>query len=186
MDQANFSFTENNFLSGTTTVSKSGCEMKFLLMNGGKGEKFGVNLCEPLIHVDRFEAIDSSSYKRIPAGAAGCPAPLFGVDFEENAEELREFRTARDRVFVLFESIKSYYAADADRVNLSEIKKIGDGYGDTGPKVACAQHLLREYLRKCISFEAPQIESTKGGPRNTAPSNIPGVHPQTIISPPKQ
>lgn len=174
LDKADFSFDEDaSILAGSTTnASKKGCAMTFSV-SGGKGEKYSINLCDPVIHIQAYPSLDSAP-RRLEAGSAACPAPLFGADFDENAKEIQEFKTARDRIFELFAKIKAAYGRGSDKVDLGKPNSFSPEF--SAGKIACGQFLLREYLNKCFSFEGKPAETPKSAP---APS-IPGVLPQTI------
>lgn len=188
LDKADFSFSLDGFL-GSVKVSKSSCKVKFAVL-GGKGEKYEVDLCDPLIHIDHFPAIDTNISQRIIAGSASCPSPLFGADFEENAKDFNDYRDMRTKVFEIWNKVKNVYGADADKVNLSNPNSFSPEV--SAGKIACGQYLLSEYLSNCMAFEAPKQVATevdkapdiRGLPSQTMP-NIPGIHPQTIITPNK-
>ncbi len=151
LDKADFSFNVDGFV-GSSTVSKTGCEIK-VAHSGGKGEKFLVNLCDSSIHIDHFAAIDATNSRRIVAGSTGCPGPLFGADFEENAQSFNEYRDMRKRVFEHWAKVKGVYGEGADKVNLSNPNSFSPEV--SAGKIACGQYLLDEYLNKCMAFEAP-------------------------------
>jgi len=176
LDKADFTFNVDGFM-GSTTISKNQCSMRFSV-SGGKGEKYEIDLCDPAIHIRRYAAIDSMSSQRLVAGSAGCPRPLFGADFDENAQDIQEYMAARKKVFALWESVKKLYGEGSDQINLTNPKSFSPEV--SAGKIACGQFLLKEYLQNCISFEGKKSLA----PQANSP-NIPGVHPQTILVPKK-
>jgi len=185
LDKADFSFNVDGFM-GSVTATKNICSVKFAL-SGGKGEKFEFDLCDPVIHIDYYAAIDADTPRRIAAGSAGCPTPLFGADFDEGSKDVNDYRDMRRKILDAWEKVKAAYGEDADKVDLNKpdsfSPKISAG------KIACGQYLLREYLTNCMAFEATKPDPKESAKtteiQNTAPSNIPGVHPQTILVPKK-
>lgn len=171
MDHGDFSFNADSFLK-SHRVSKSGCQMRFIEM-GGKGTKFELNLCDPRIHIAQFDGIDATSSTKHYAGSTGCPAPLFGADFDLPKKGGVEFGQAKAKVLEVFQAIKKVFGPSAQAQDIGKIKQPSQVNSDA--KMACAQLLLEEYLDRCVAFEPTPDTS-----RNTAPSNIPGVHPQTI------
>jgi hypothetical protein len=197
LDKADFTFNLDGFL-GSTTILKSQCIMRFAV-SGGKGQKYEVDLCDPLVHIKKYPAIDSNDPVRLAAGSAGCPRPLFGADFDENSMDLEDYRDTRKRVMELWDSVKKFYGEGSDQVDLTNPKSFSPEVS-TG-KIACGSFLLKEYLQRCTSFEskrtatttatgaasappapAPSL-STPGGVPKAAPAPIPGIHPQTILPP---
>jgi hypothetical protein len=190
LDKADFTFNLDGFL-GSTTITKSQCAMRFAV-SGGKGQKFEVDLCDPLIHIKQYPAIDSNDPIRLSAGSAGCPAPLFGADFDENSQDLEEYREARKKVMELWESVKKFYGQGSEQVDLSNPKSFSPEV--SAGKIACGSFLLKEYLQRCVPFEGKKSAPSAGtsptppspfSPPKPAPAPIPGVHPQTIAPPKK-
>ncbi len=179
LDRADFSFNVDG-LSGSVTARKSGCQAQFASF-GGKGEKFELDLCDANIHLKYYAAIDATSFRRIAAGSAGCPAPLFGADFDENTGDFTSYKEMRKRVLDLFEKVKQVYGEGAEKVDLSKPASFSPEV--SAGKIACGQYLLNEYLTKCMAFENKKVEFSREAP--AANSNIPGVHPQTILVPKK-
>ena len=175
LDKADFQFNVEGFL-GSSSAAKQGCKMKFS-QSGGKGVKYELDICEPAIRVDHYPAIDSNTSNRLYAGVAGCPAPLFGADYDENFQDVLEYKAARKKIFEIWELVTKEYGKDADKVNLSDPKSLRPEV--SAGKVACGNFLLKEYLHKCMSFEGRQAPP----PRKPAPPAIPGVHPETILVP---
>ncbi|HEY8278107.1 MAG TPA: hypothetical protein VIH99_00695 [Bdellovibrionota bacterium] len=182
LDKADYHFTLDTFLQ-SITATKSGCVVKFAL-SGGKGEKFEIDLCSPIIHIDHFNAIDAKDHERALAGTLGCPAPLFATSAEEDERDSREYRELRRRVFDIFDKVKKEYGPDADTVDIANPKNFSAEV--SSGKIACVQFLLKEYLMNCTSFEGKksELKDLPKEPVNKMP-DIPGVHPQTIINPKK-
>ncbi len=176
LDKADFYFSADGFL-GSTTVAKTGCKVKFA-HSGGKGEKFEIDVCDPLIHVDYFAAIDAESSRRILAGSTGCSAPLFGADFDMNAQDFNDYNDVRKNIFDIWAKVKSVYGEGSDKVNLSNPSSFSPEV--SAGKIACGEHLLSEYLTNCMAFEAKKQEIVE-----TTKFNNLGIHPQTILAPKK-
>lgn len=152
LDKANFSFSASTSLRGdSTSVKKEGCKMEFTVI-GGKGERYSVDLCAAYIHIDAYSSIEAKTPERVGAGSAACPSPLFGADFDANKKTFTAFRQKRKRVLELWEKIYSYYGAGVDKVNLSDPNSFSPAV--SAGKIACGNYLLREYLERCMSFEA--------------------------------
>lgn len=176
LDKADFKFTLDEF-GGSYSVEKASCQVTFAIF-GGKGEKFQIDLCDPVIHIDHYNAIDAASFDRVAAGSAGCPKPMFGADFDDNAKDIREYRELKSQVLDLWGKFYKRYTEDK-KVNMDDINKPNFFREDNSlGRAGCGQLLLTEYLSNCMSFEAKKAEA-KFAP---AP-NIPGVHPQTILVP---
>lgn len=176
LDKADFTFSVDGFL-GSTTVTKNQCVMNFAV-SGGKGMKLEIDICEPTIQIKRYAAIDSPTSTRLVAGSAGCPKPLFGADFDENAQDIQEYLASRRKIFELWESVTKVYGEGSEKVDLTKPDSFSPQVS-TG-KIACAQYLLKEYLQRCTSFEAKKAAEPAPGSRT---SNIPGVHNETILVP---
>jgi hypothetical protein len=176
LDKADFYFSVDGFL-GSTSATKSGCKVKFA-HSGGKGEKFEFDLCDPLIHVDYYPTIDSDSPHRIQAGSAGCPSPLFGADFDTESRSFSDYRDTIKKAWEIWDKVKAVYGEGADKVNLSNPQSFSPEV--SAGKIACGQHLLKEYLTNCMAFEARKME-----PAEAPKPDIPGIHPQTILAPKK-
>jgi len=177
LDKADFSFNVDGFL-GSTTISKNQCAMRFAV-SGGKGTKYELDLCDPLIHLKHYAAIDSVSPTRLVAGSAACPKPLFGADFDQNSYDIQDYSAARKKIFELWESVRRLYGEGSELIDLSNPKSFSPEV--SAGKIACGQFLLKEYLQRCTSFEGKKAPETKA----PAKSGIPGVHPQTIPVPKK-
>lgn len=176
LDQADFTFNVDGFL-GSTSISKNQCMMRFGL-SGGKGEKFEINLCDPLIQILHYPTLDAVTPQRYSAGSASCPKPMFGADFDENSHVIQDYQDKKNRVLALWESVKAVYGEGADSVNLSNPKSFSPEV--SAGKIACGQFLLKEYLQKCMAFEAKKVVAE---PAKSNEPPIPGVHPQTIKAP---
>jgi hypothetical protein len=182
LDNGDFEYTLNTFSEGTFTARKSGCVIH-LAQSFGQGEKFDVDLCDPLIHIGYFSQMDSLSPERVIAPAGACSSAIFGADYEENAKDIAIYAKHRKRVLDLFAKIKSVYGTNADHLNIEDPKILAHESSDG--KIACGQFLLRSYLIKCDAFEQKKGGSSSGAEKNTSfnPSlpPPPGVHPQTIL-----
>jgi|GEM_PF-6297023 len=179
LDKADFSFSVDGFL-GSTTVTKNQCVMNFAV-SGGKGMKLQLDVCEPTIQIKQYAALDSTTSTRLVAGSAGCPKPLFGADFDENSQDIQEYLTSKKKIFELWESVRKVYGEGSETVDLANPKSFSPEH--SAGKVACAQFLLKEYLQRCISFEAKKAVEPASGMRK---SSIPGVHNETILVPAKK
>lgn len=175
LDKADFTFNLDGFV-GSTSVSKSQCSMKFGL-SGGKGEKFEVDLCDTQIQIKHFPTLDTVNPNRFMAGSAVCPKPLFGADYDENSQDIQDYKEKKRRVFEIWESVKEVYGEGADAIDLSNPKSFSPEV--SAGKIACGNFLLKEYLQRCMAFESKKSAPVKDG----APPPIPGVHPQTILVP---
>ncbi len=171
MDQGDFSFSTDSFVK-SHRMAKSGCTMRFVEL-GGKGLKFELNLCDPNTHLDAYPAIDATTYTRHYAGSYGCPAPLFGADFESQPGTTAGYAQAKAKVLEIFQSIKKVYGPELKLEDASKIT--GSPKDNSQIKMACAELLFLEYIDRCTAFE---------GKPQTAPAKTevlpPGVHPQTI------
>ncbi len=180
LDKADFSYdVDATILAGSTTsMVKSGCKIT-IAVSGGSGQKWIVDVCDPSIHLDFYPTLEASP-KHLWAGSAGCPTPLFGADFDDNAKEINEYKEARTKIFDLFKKVKDFYGEGWEKV---DINKPGSFTPDqSAGKIACGQFLLREYLNNCMSFEEKKAEI----PKTNAISNVPGIHNQTITAPKKE
>jgi hypothetical protein len=184
LDQADFSFDVDSTIlaASTTSASKTACKITFSV-SGGRGEKFVVDVCDPQTHVDYYPAIEATSPRRLMAGSAGCPAPLFGADFDDRARDYAEYREVRRRVLELWDKVKEAYGEGWETVDLRHSDSFRPS--DSKARIACGQFLLTEYLEKCMSFEPKKPEVIHVG-RDTTKPDIPGVHPQTILAPAKK
>ena len=113
-----------------------------------------------------------------------------GMILDVKDKDIAEYKEARDRIFQVFEKIKEGYSTDRNpnghtrtlkgepvthsNVDLRDPENFNPKW--SAAKIRCADLLLREYLKKCLSFEPKKAEI----PTNTK-SNIPGVHDQTIL-----
>lgn len=173
LDDADFTLSVSDSFLNFLKLTKSGCVMRFLTM-GGKGEKLEVNLCDANIHVDQYSAIDATDHSTYYAGSAGCPAPMFGADFNERADDLQKYDQAKARVMSILANVNKTYGKNLEKIDLSTIKK--SDLGTSEAKTACANYLIKQYLEKCTSFEERKSE-----PAPIQPLPIPaGVHPETI------
>jgi hypothetical protein len=182
LDRAEFTYNfDANLLAGTTTSAskpKDSCVIT-LSVSGGKGEMYKVDVCDRNIHVDVYDTFDSVPH-HVAAGPAGCPAPLFGADFDENAREAGEFKEKRDRALAIWRQIYESYGEGAAKVDIGKAENFKPEL--SAAKVACGEFLLREYLLRCQAFEARKLEPPKPGNQK---SNVPGIHDQTIVGPKK-
>lgn len=174
LDKADFSFSVDGFL-GSSSASKQACRMRFS-QSGGKGVKYEIDICDANIRIDHYPAIDANTSTRLYAGVAGCPAPLFGANYDENYQDIFEYKAARKKIQEIWELVTKEYGKDADKVDLNDPKSLRPEV--SAGKVACGQFLLREYLQRCQAFEGKPA-----APKEPARTPIPGVHPQTILVP---
>ncbi len=144
--------------------------------SGGKGVKYEIDVCDSGIRIDHYPAIDATTSNRLFAGVAGCPAPLFGANYDENYQDIFEYKAARKKILEIWELVTKEYGKDADKVDLNDPKNLRPEV--SAGKVACGQFLLREYLQRCQSFEAKATAA-----KDPVRAPIPGVHPQTITVP---
>lgn len=174
-DQGDFSFNADTFVK-SNRVSKAGCLMRFVEL-GGKGTKLEINLCDSSIHIDEFEALDSTKYTRHYAGSSGCPSPSFGADFELEPTQKGGvgFGAAKEKVKGIYQRVKEIMGPNTTAADAEKYKNTAN-FGSEA-KLACAELLLNEYVDKCAAFEAPaKIEALD----TKALEKIPGVRPQTI------
>jgi len=174
IDRGDFLFIANSF-TRSHRVTKTECLMRFVEI-GGKGKKFEINLCDPQIHINEFGTLESTTYTRHYAGSAGCPAPLFGADFDLPKEQkgAKEFNAAREVIFGMKKAVKvaiSPHSRPEDAEKVKNAKLL-----DSDAQMACMLLLTSEYLEKCVAFEARPRDLS--APATPPP---PGVHPQTIV-----
>ena len=177
LDKADFKFNVDGFLgSSSVAKNKDDCRFRFS-QSGGKGVKYEVDVCDPRIHIDHYPAIDANTSNRLFAGVAGCPSPGFGANYDENLQELQEYKAAKKKVWEIWELVTKEYGQDAEKVNLNDPKSLRPEV--SAGKVACGSFLLKEYLNRCMSFEGKN-------PSAPPPKKLPalqGVHPETILVP---
>jgi len=195
LDKGDFSYASGDpILSGSSTnLTKAGCKFNFTVL-GGRGEKFELDVCDPSVHVDHFATLESAGH-RVLAQPAGCPAPTFGADFDANAKQVNEYKVLRTSVFEMLDKVRDFYAEELTKAGFSspyDKSNIALLEAETDPKdsndrraakltagrLACAHFLLREYLNRCLSFEAKKTVPAARPPHEEAP--LIGVHPQTI------
>jgi hypothetical protein len=176
LDQADFTFNVDAFLR-SARVTKSDCRME-LVSIGGKGARYRIDLCDPIIHIDVYPAIDADSYDRYYAGSAGCPAPTFGADFDQPDGNPEKYAEARKQAMELFQAVKKAYGPEADKVDVENAANFTPDKADA--KVACGQYLLSTYLDQCTAFEARKKEEAPAAVVAPARAPEPGIHPQTI------
>lgn len=174
LDKGDFLFIANSFTK-SHRISKTDCRMRFVEI-GGKGKKFEINLCDPQIHIDEFATIDATSYIRHYAGSAGCPAPLFGADFdlEKGQKGAVGYKEARTRMLEMQAAVKIAIAPKSSPRDVEKVKNAG--ILESEAKMACMQLLAGDYLERCIAFEA----RTKDSAPPPTPAPVPGIHQQTI------
>ncbi len=180
LDKADFAFTVDGFL-GSSSASKEECKFKFS-QSGGKGVKYELDVCDSVIHIDHYPAIDSSSSSRLYAGSAACPSPLFGANYDDNLQELLDYNNAKKKVFDIWATVTKEYGKDAEKVDLQDPQSLRPQVSEG--KVACGLFLLKEYLNRCSSFEGRNAPRAK--PKAPPAPPIPGVHPETILIPKKK
>lgn len=184
LDNADFRYNHDTFTEGTYTAKKEGCRVS-LAASIGRGERFEINLCDPLIHLVHYPSVDSStSGVRVIAPPGACSSPGFGADFEENAREIQEFTRTRRNALTIFDKIKQAYAPKADQAKIDDPKAF-TGTESANAKLACGQLLLKTYLIQCEAFEQKKGGSAPAAvsepPQGNAPPPPPGIHPQTIL-----
>lgn len=194
LDKADFTFNVDSFF-GSTSITKTQCTMRFAI-SGGKGERFELDLCSPVIQIQHFPTIDGNAPQTYVAGSAACPKPMFGADFDENSIDIQDYVAKKKKIFELWESVKNMYGEGANAVDLSNPKSFSPEV--SAGKIACGTFLLKEYLQKCMAFErrtggssagksASSSPATPPGTTSTAPATddapLMGVHPQTIKAP---
>ena len=190
LDQNEYTLNANDGFLNFAKVAKLGCNLRFMML-GGKGEKLEIDLCDANIHIDQFPAIDSSEKTRHLAGAAGCPKPGFGADFNERLDELSRYSAAKARVLAILENVNKVYGKDKDKVDLSKIT--ATSLDSSEAKTACLNHLTRQYLEECLAFEKKSDAPSTPSPLPVLPTPISngksdpaaapagsGIHPATI------
>lgn len=176
LDTSDYTLSVNDSFLNFVKVAKAGCVMRFVTM-GGKGEKLEINLCDANIHVDQFPAIDATEHSTYYAGSAGCPAPMFGADFNERAEDLQKYDAAKARVMNILGTVNKTYGKNADKINLDKIQLTD--LNSSEAKTACTNYLVKQYLDQCTAFEGKQAPVPTVAPLKS--ENLPaGVHPATI------
>lgn len=147
LDQADFNFNADTFVK-SVKLAKSGCVITFTDKSVKSSAKYQVNLCDPQIHVAKFESPQSEKYDRHYAGSTGCPAPLFGADFHVAQKGGVEFGEGKSKIMEIFAAVKKVYGPS---MTVSDAAKIATAQS-SDIKLACIQLLLEEYLNKCEAF----------------------------------
>ncbi|MGZ3711229.1 MAG: hypothetical protein ACXWQO_12460 [Bdellovibrionota bacterium] len=178
LDNADFTLSVNDSFLNFVKLAKSGCTLRFLTI-GGKGEKLEINLCDANIHVDQFAAIDATEHTSQYAGSAGCPAPMFGADFNERAEDLHKYDAAKGRLKEILEMVNKSYGKNAVKFDLNNLKP--SDLNSSEGKTACANYMVKQYLDNCTAFEEKKSQVKEVTPVLIPTGDLPpGVHPAII------
>lgn len=177
LDTPDYTLTVNDSFLSTVKVAKTGCVLRFLAI-GGRGEKLEINLCDANIHVDQYAAIDATEHSTYYAGSAGCPSPMFGADFNERADDLQKYDTAKARVMELLGFVNRTYGKNASQINLEKIQL--KDLNTSEAKTACTNYLTKTYLDNCTSFEAGKAPAAPSPAPPVSGPLPPGVHPADI------
>lgn len=132
---------------GLTSLEKRGCRFRFAII-GGKGERWQVDVCDPLVGILNFEGIDDEKPKFIRAGSEGCPEPLFGADIATSSDASAKYMELRRKTMRNMEEIRFFHTPQK-----------GDPFAKKAStsieKMRCLERVLRRYLSDCESYEAP-------------------------------
>ena len=151
LDDGDFSFTVNDFLRSLKAV-KDGCHLRFS-EGGGQGMRFETNVCDPAIRLDQYDTIEATTPARLYAGSIGCDLPLFGADIGPTAGSGPAYVAAREKVFGILAKLEKAYGVKKEKADFTQLKSRTEA--GSAAKIACADLLLTDYLRKCAVFPAP-------------------------------
>lgn len=156
LDDGDFSFTVNDFLRSLKAV-KDGCQLRFS-EGGGQGMRFEINVCDPANRLDQYDSLESTTATRLYAGSAGCDLPLFGADIGPTAGSGPAYLAAREKVFAILAKLEKAYGVKKEKADFAQLKSRTEA--GSAAKIACADLLLTDYLRKCAVFPAPATGSS--------------------------
>jgi hypothetical protein len=182
LDEGDFTLNADVSFFKSVKVVKAGCLFR-LTESEGRGRKLEVNVCDPNVKIADYGAINAERPELLNAGSGGCPAPLFGADIGPEQGTSPLYAAAKDKVFELFNTVKKSFGPGANELNMAKLKSPSSA--GTEAKLACAKHLLDEYLGSCVSFTAKTAPAlpAKSGKEEKLP---PGIHPANISSQPEK
>ncbi|NUM88578.1 MAG: hypothetical protein HUU37_05165 [Bdellovibrionales bacterium] len=132
---------------GLTSLEKRGCRFRFAVV-GGKGEKWQMDVCDPLVGVLRFDGIDDDKPKFIRAGSENCPAPLFGADVATSADSPERYAELHRKTMRSMQDIRLFHTP-------SRTDPMVKRAGALLEKMRCLERILERYLSECEAFDAP-------------------------------
>jgi len=173
LDNGDFTLNADVSFFKSVKVVKSGCLFRFT-ESEGRGRKLEVNVCDPVVKLADYAAINAERAETLGAGSSACPAPLFGADLGPTSATSPDFAPARAKIFEILQTIRKSFGPGADDLNVTKLS-LGSAAGSEA-KIACAKHLLDEYLNNCVAFTAKA-----SAPSSAAPEKLsPGIHPANI------
>lgn len=175
LDHGDFTLNADVSFFKSVKVVKSACQFRFT-ESEGRGRKLEVNVCDPLVKIADFPAINAEKAETLFAGSAACPAPLFGADIGPAESTSASFAPAKAKIFEILQTIRKSFGPGADELNVAKLNSSSAAGSEA--KIACAKHLLEEYLSNCVAFTAKPAAA----PAKKEEKLPPGIHPATITN----